>query len=54
MVSVFGKFIENVGKDSAFVPAREASIHGLPGAETLGQIAPLQTCLGDVENRVQE
>jgi hypothetical protein len=54
VVSVDGKYLQNVVEDLARVPARELGVDRLPRTEALGQVAPRSAGLGEIENRVHE
>ena len=45
---------EDLVQHAALGPAIHAGVDGVPGAETLGQSAPLAAMLGDVQQRIEE
>jgi hypothetical protein len=53
-VGPLGETLQNSVEHLELVPAREFHMDGLPGAETLGKIAPRNAGLGDVKYRVHE
>jgi len=54
MVSILPKLVEYLPEDSLAIPARELVVNGVPWPESLRQVSPRDTCLGDVEDRVHE
>jgi hypothetical protein len=54
VVGVLSKLVEYLPEDPLAIPSRELVVNGVPWPESLRQVSPRGTCLGDVEDRVHE
>jgi len=54
VVGAFLKLVEDPPEDPFAIPARELVVNGVPWTESLRQVSPRNSRLGDVEDRVHE